>query len=69
MDRTKRVCPICRQKIDKPSGAENKFGARAKGHYPLELKFVTKKSLGKKPGRRGSGGGSGGGRGGVSGVV
>jgi E3 ubiquitin-protein ligase RNF5 len=46
MDLTRRICPICRQKIDKmnPSG---KFGQRAKGFYPLELQLVTRKTLGE----------------------
>ncbi|KAK1774524.1 hypothetical protein QBC45DRAFT_35293 [Copromyces sp. CBS 386.78] len=47
IDPTKRTCPVCRQKIDKaPSGG--KWTTKAKGYYPLELKLVTKKSLGKK---------------------
>ncbi|KAK3902053.1 hypothetical protein C8A05DRAFT_44435 [Staphylotrichum tortipilum] len=68
MDRTRRVCPICRQKIDKPSAegrpGQKPFTQKAKGYYPLELKFTTKKALGKKPRGRGGGGG-----GGVSGIV
>ncbi|KAK3938494.1 putative SLX8 protein [Diplogelasinospora grovesii] len=44
----KRICPICRQKID-PRPANGQFSVRAKGYYPLELKLVTKKSLGKRP--------------------
>ncbi|KAA8628948.1 hypothetical protein SMACR_06687 [Sordaria macrospora] len=47
IDPTKRTCPVCRQKIDKaPSGG--KWTSKAKGYYPLELKLVTKKSLGKR---------------------
>lgn len=47
IDAHKKICPICRQKIDtKPPGG--KFGSRAKGYYPLELKLTTKKSLGKR---------------------
>jgi hypothetical protein len=46
MDMTRRICPICRQKIDKIN-ASGKFGARAKGFYPLELKLTTKKTLGQ----------------------
>lgn len=48
MDMTRRICPICRQKIDKMNAASGKFGQRAKGFYPLELKLTTKKTLGKK---------------------
>lgn len=44
IDPTKRVCPICRQKIDnKPSNA--KYTSKAKGYFPLELKLMTKKNL------------------------
>ncbi|KAK4192034.1 hypothetical protein QBC35DRAFT_261257 [Podospora australis] len=44
VDATKRVCPICRQKIDnKPSNG--KFTAKAKGYFPLELKLTTKRNL------------------------
>ncbi|KAL0473290.1 hypothetical protein QR685DRAFT_569378 [Neurospora intermedia] len=47
IDPTKRTCPVCRQKIDKaPIGG--KWTTKAKGYYPLELKLVTKKSLGKR---------------------
>lgn len=47
IDAHKKICPICRQKIDsKP--ASGKFGPRARGFYPLELKLTTKKSLGKR---------------------
>jgi len=43
----KKICPICRQKVDvRPSGA--KFSPRHKGYYPLQLKIMTKKSLGKR---------------------
>ncbi|SPQ22820.1 6064c393-8025-4ce1-8959-3ea41a497619 [Thermothielavioides terrestris] len=51
MNPAKRVCPICRQKID-PVPASGKFSQRAKGFYPLELKLMTKKTLGKKPERQ-----------------
>ncbi|KAK4115118.1 hypothetical protein N656DRAFT_827212 [Canariomyces notabilis] len=47
IDVTKRVCPICRQKIDnRPSNG--KWSSRAKGYYPLELKLMTKTTLGKR---------------------
>lgn len=49
IDPTKRVCPICRQKIDnKPSNA--KFTTKAKGYFPLELKLMTKRNLRKSTG-------------------
>ncbi|KAK4039988.1 hypothetical protein C8A01DRAFT_16117 [Parachaetomium inaequale] len=42
MDPSRRICPICRQKIDKvPAGG--KFGQKGRGFYSLELKLVTKK--------------------------
>ncbi|KAK4204388.1 hypothetical protein QBC40DRAFT_97782 [Triangularia verruculosa] len=43
----KRICPICRQKIENKN-AIGKFGPKAKGYYPLEIKLVTKKSLEKR---------------------
>ncbi|KAK4650456.1 hypothetical protein QC762_707580 [Podospora pseudocomata] len=43
----KRICPICRQKIENKN-ASGKFGPKSKGYYPLEIKLMTKKSLGKK---------------------
>lgn len=47
IDATKRVCPICRQKIDSlPSNG--KWSTRAKGYYPLELKLMTRTALGKR---------------------
>lgn len=49
MDQTRRICPICRQKIDRLPAA-GKFGPRAKGgFYPLELKLVSRATLGKRP--------------------
>ncbi|KAK4106051.1 hypothetical protein N658DRAFT_393638, partial [Parathielavia hyrcaniae] len=47
MEVAKRICPICRQKIDRPTAASGKFGRSAKGFFPLELKLMTKKTLGK----------------------
>ncbi|KAK3357591.1 hypothetical protein B0T25DRAFT_163916 [Lasiosphaeria hispida] len=47
IDLTKRICPICRQKVEnRPSSG--KFNQKARGYYPLELKLTTKKSLGKR---------------------
>ncbi|KAK0711028.1 hypothetical protein B0H67DRAFT_601874 [Lasiosphaeris hirsuta] len=47
IDLTKRICPICRQKVDnRPSSG--KFSQKARGYYPLELKLTTRKSLGKR---------------------
>ncbi|GAB1320191.1 hypothetical protein MFIFM68171_10401 [Madurella fahalii] len=47
IDATKRICPICRQRIDNlPSNG--KWSQRAKGYYPLELKLMTKTTLGKR---------------------
>jgi len=43
----KRICPICRQKIDKLPNS-GKFGKNGKGFYSLELKLTTKRSLGMK---------------------
>ncbi|KAH6850053.1 hypothetical protein B0I37DRAFT_427960 [Chaetomium sp. MPI-CAGE-AT-0009] len=48
MDQNRRICPICRQKIDKVPAGNTKFGQKAKGYYSLELKLMTKKSLGAK---------------------
>jgi hypothetical protein len=49
MDHGKKICPICRQKIDaKP--ASGKFGPRAKGFYPLKLKVAVRKTLGQPAG-------------------
>ncbi|KAK1831751.1 hypothetical protein QBC39DRAFT_258306 [Podospora conica] len=47
VDMSKRICPICRQKIDQRPAA-GAWGKTAKGYYPLELKLATKKSLGKR---------------------
>ncbi|EAQ91320.1 hypothetical protein CHGG_03255 [Chaetomium globosum CBS 148.51] len=48
MDPNRRICPICRQKIDKMPINGSKFGQKAKGYYSLELKLLTRKSLGAK---------------------
>ncbi|KAK4239840.1 hypothetical protein C8A03DRAFT_32031 [Achaetomium macrosporum] len=44
MDPSRRICPICRRKIDKLPGC-GKFGQKGKGFYPLELKLMTKETL------------------------
>ncbi|KAK3302449.1 uncharacterized protein B0T15DRAFT_496914 [Chaetomium strumarium] len=41
MDPSRRICPICRRKIDKLPGS-GKFSRGGKGFYPLELKLMTK---------------------------
>jgi len=47
MDHSRRICPICRQKIDRqPAGG--KFGQKAKGYYSLELKLMTRTTIGVK---------------------
>ncbi|KAM7193290.1 hypothetical protein V8F20_008485 [Naviculisporaceae sp. PSN 640] len=47
IDVSKKVCPICRQSIEtKP--ASGKFTTKQKGFYPLELKLLTKKTLGRR---------------------
>jgi E3 ubiquitin-protein ligase RNF5 len=48
MDQNRRICPICRQKIEKMPVNGSKFGQKAKGYYSLELKLMTRKSLGAK---------------------
>ncbi|KAL2181330.1 uncharacterized protein P884DRAFT_189709 [Thermothelomyces heterothallicus CBS 202.75] len=48
MDHSRRICPICRQKIDRQPAAGAKFGQKAKGYYPLELKLMTRKTIGVK---------------------
>ncbi|KAK3295609.1 uncharacterized protein B0H64DRAFT_417271 [Chaetomium fimeti] len=48
MDQSRRICPICRQKIDKVPAGNNKFGQKAKGYYSLELKLMTRKSMAAK---------------------
>jgi len=51
----KRVCPVCRQKIDKLP-QNGRFGPKAKGYYPLELKLVSKKMLAKGEASKAKGG-------------
>ncbi|KAL2270359.1 hypothetical protein VTJ83DRAFT_2543 [Remersonia thermophila] len=41
MDPARRICPICRQKIDR-MGNSGRWGQRQKGFYPLELKLKTR---------------------------
>ncbi|KAM7222469.1 hypothetical protein V8F06_002247 [Rhypophila decipiens] len=48
IDVSKKVCPICRQAVEtKPAGG--KFTQKQKGFYHLELKLMTKKTLGRRP--------------------
>lgn len=50
IDSTKRICPICRQKIDHvPSSG--RFTTKSKGYWALELKLMTAKRSGKLPAR------------------
>ncbi|KAK1756137.1 hypothetical protein QBC47DRAFT_181024 [Echria macrotheca] len=49
MDQSKKICPICRQKID-PKPASGKFGVRARGFYDLKLKVAVRKTLGQPTG-------------------
>lgn len=52
IDAAKKICPICRQKVEvRPQQANNKFGTKQKAFYPLELKMMTRKTLGKRPSR------------------
>jgi E3 ubiquitin-protein ligase RNF5 len=51
MDPTRRICPICRRKIDKLPGS-GKFGRTGKGFYPLELKLMTREALNANRGQR-----------------
>ncbi|KAL2257890.1 hypothetical protein VTK26DRAFT_9007 [Humicola hyalothermophila] len=43
-----RICPYCRQKIDKKPLSTGKYKHKAKGYYPLEIKMVTRKTLGRR---------------------
>ncbi|KAK3692275.1 hypothetical protein B0T22DRAFT_9123 [Podospora appendiculata] len=47
IDATKKICPICRQKVDLRA-AGKKVSQKVKSYYPLELKLTTRKSLGKR---------------------
>jgi E3 ubiquitin-protein ligase RNF5 len=47
---TKKVCPICRQKVE-TNPAAGKFTAKSKGFWPLELKLMTSKKSGKRAAR------------------
>jgi E3 ubiquitin-protein ligase RNF5 len=55
MDQARRICPICRTKIDRPPPATGKFGPKSKGFYPLELKLMTRKTLGRTSGQSSQG--------------
>ncbi|KAK5664009.1 hypothetical protein OQA88_223 [Cercophora sp. LCS_1] len=46
--KTKKVCPVCRQKIDPRPPSGGKWSSRQKGHYIMNLKIGQKKTLGKK---------------------
>ncbi|KAL2200982.1 hypothetical protein P885DRAFT_56401 [Corynascus similis CBS 632.67] len=48
MDQSRRICPICRQKIDRQPITGARFSQKAKGFYPLELKLMTRKTIGVK---------------------
>lgn len=48
MDTTRKVCPICRQKIELRGGAQTKT---ARSYFPLELKLMTRNRQGKQPAR------------------
>ncbi|KAK0622973.1 hypothetical protein B0T14DRAFT_426750, partial [Immersiella caudata] len=47
IDASKKICPICRQKVEQRP-LSGKFSAKAKGYYPLQLRLMSKKSLGKR---------------------
>ncbi|KAK3379782.1 hypothetical protein B0T24DRAFT_168680 [Lasiosphaeria ovina] len=51
IDVSKKICPICRQKIDSRPPNDGNFTQKAKGYYALELKLITRKSLGKRNAR------------------
>ncbi|KAL2131257.1 hypothetical protein VTI74DRAFT_5329 [Chaetomium olivicolor] len=46
IDPSRRICPICRQKID-ALPLSGKYSNRARGFYALELKLMTRRTLGK----------------------
>lgn len=50
IDVSKKVCPICRQKVE-TNPAAGKFTAKSKGFWPLELKLMTTKRSGKRAAR------------------
>ena len=45
-DAVKNKCPMCRQKIE--TRARGSYGQKTKGFWPLELKLMTGKRLGKQ---------------------
>ncbi len=48
IDIAKKICPICRQKVDlRTSNPRGK-----KTYFPLEIRLMTRNKLGKKPARR-----------------
>ncbi|KAJ4304116.1 hypothetical protein N0V88_001726 [Collariella sp. IMI 366227] len=46
IDPSRRICPICRQKIDNLPQS-GKFTSKNKGFYPLELKLMTRQTIGR----------------------
>ena len=42
-----RICPYCRQKVEKRPMSTGKYKPKQKGFYPLEIKLMTKKTLGR----------------------
>ena len=51
IDTNKKICPICRQKVDVKQGTNGKFSAKTKGFYPLRLKLMPAKRRGKNAAR------------------
>ncbi|KAK4165343.1 hypothetical protein QBC43DRAFT_208682 [Cladorrhinum sp. PSN259] len=51
VDPARRVCPVCRQKVDKEP-AHASFGPRAKGFFPLKLKLRSRKEVERRKQRR-----------------
>ncbi|KAK3990242.1 hypothetical protein QBC44DRAFT_369321 [Cladorrhinum sp. PSN332] len=52
VDPARRVCPVCRQKVDKEPPAQSSFGPRAKGYFPLKLKLMSKQEAEKRKRQR-----------------
>ncbi|KAK4232050.1 hypothetical protein QBC38DRAFT_353418 [Podospora fimiseda] len=48
IDPQRRVCPVCRQKVDRDPGQGGSFGPRAKGYFPLKLKLMSKQEMEKR---------------------
>lgn len=49
---TKKVCPMCRQKLDLRPKDGRQPNAKAKTFFQLELKLMPSKRQGKQPARR-----------------